>query len=317
MRMRTTTMLSILLVGLFGLAACNGGNGDGDGDTGNDTGVIKDTYEPEDTGMDTGQPDPDTREPEDSGMDAGDDTGTDTGGDSGADTTTDGGDTDADAGMDETSIREIRQAAESNDIQPGDSLSGTYYTSGVVVTGVAGDKSNPDGVFVQEPSGAPEKSGIWVYFGNAQDGVSVPSLEVGHQISVEGTVTNYDNNGNSSNGGLLEIHEVSSVSVDQQGVSVPSPVVIDDPSTLAPGGSNVESYESVLIEVQNVTVAAEPNQFDETELDSGLRIGAALYDYTADVSPTAGDTFSSIVGPLNFGFDKTKIVPRDQNDLTE
>lgn len=55
---------------------------------------------------------------------------------------------------------------------------------------------------------------------------------------------------------------------------------------MAPGGSNAETYESVLVEVSNVTVDASPNMYGETLLKSGLRIGNTLYDYTQDFSPS-------------------------------
>lgn len=307
--------------------------GDESMDVADDTGdepmdVVEDTGdEPMDAGTDTGEDEmdagrdvaSDTDEQIDSHVDPSD-TGGDVAPDSTemADTQTDTQVDTAptpDGGTSEQSIYDIRSAAQG--LTPGGALSGTYTTEGVVVTGVQTDGSgNVQGVFVQEPSGPPEDSGIWVFFGNAQSGVSVPSLSRGNVISVTGTVTNYDNNGGSTSGGLLEIHEVSSVTVTQQNGTVPSPVQISSPSMLAPGGSNAETYESVLVEVSNVSVDTSPNQYGETLLDSGVRIGNTLYDYTQDFSPSSGTTYSSVVGPLNYGFDKTKIVPREQSDIT-
>lgn len=310
-----------------------------------------DTFEPEDTtgstdtGMDTSGGD-DTGMATDTGTDAASDTGADTATDTGDADATDTGDTDADADATDTavdtdadgsamdggdvspdatvsemSIRTIRSQAQSANLQPGDSLSGTYYTSGAVVTGVQtstqSGTTSIDGVFLQEPSGSPENSGIWVYFGNKQSGVSVPSLKVGSKVGVKGQVTNYDNNGGSTMGGLLEIHKVSEVTLVQQGASVPSPVQVSNASTLAPGGSNAEKYESVLVEVSNVSVDMKPNNFGETLLDSGLRIGSTLYDYTQDYSPTSGTTYSSVVGPLNYAYDKTMVAPRTKSDITK
>lgn len=309
----------------------------GDMDVAEDTGdesmdVVEDTGDdPMDAGTDTGEDEMDTGT--DTGRDVASDTDeqtdsqvdpSDTGGDVAPDST-EMADTQTDTQIDtaptpdggtsEQSIYDIRSAAQG--LTPGGALSGTYTTEGVVVTGVQTDGSgNVQGVFVQEPSGPPEDSGIWVFFGNAQSGVSVPSLSRGNVISVSGAVTNYDNNGGSTSGGLLEIHEVSSVTVTQQNGTVPSPVQISSPSTLAPGGSNAETYESVLVEVSNVSVDTSPNQYGETLLDSGVHIGNTLYDYTQDFSPSSGTTYSSVVGPLNYGFDKTKIVPREQSDIT-
>jgi hypothetical protein len=317
---------------------------DGEMDVAEDTGddsmdVAEDTGdEPMDVAEDTGD------EMMDAGADTGEDemdTGTDSGRDVASDTAeqTDGSidpsDTSSDVapdstemadtqtdtapspdgGMGEQSIYDIRSAAQG--LTPGDSLSGTYTTAGVVVTGVQTDGSgNTLGAFVQEPGGPPEDSGIWVFLGNAQSGASVPSLSRGNVISVTGSVLNYANNGGSTSGGLLEIHEVSSISVTQQSGTVPSPVQISSPSTLAPGGTNSETYESVLVEVSNVTVDSSPNQYGETLLKSGIHIGNTLYDYTKDFSPSSGTTYSSVVGPVNYGFDKVKVVPREKSDIT-
>lgn len=307
MRIRTI-LLAMVAAASFAVTACNGNGGDDAGDGGD---TVSDTA-PQDTDeMDTA----DDTETEDTENDSGMDTVADSG-----DTTTmdsDPGDTGADT-MDGNgqptgiSVRELRNRISLN---PGDSASNPYKVTDVIVTGIAADGAG-SGFFIQDNSGAKENSGLWVFTGNNQLSGSLPTINQGTVLEITGTVTNYDNMGNSSQGGLLELEKITDIAVLNQGATLPNPVSVNA-SEIALSGSKSETYEGVLVEVTNVTVKNGPNMFDDTELQSGLYIGPELYNYKNDYSPTANDTYSSIVGPLNFSFDQTEISPRSSSDITK
>lgn len=333
-RAKTTLAACVLLV----MTACGDNGGSDDDENGKQTDTTSetmDTAQPDpDTSEpdpDTSQPDPDTSEPDpdtapvdtgdedtmspppdtaDSGVDTGTDTAMDTGRDA-ADTAPADTKGDADATVGAMSVRQLRSTVS---LQPGDSTSREYTVTDVIVTGIAADGAN-SGFFVQDKSGSPENSGLWVFAGNSTLAGSIPTINRGTVLEITGTVTNYDNQGSSSMGGLLELEEISKVNVLSQGASLPQPVQVSA-SDVALSGSDSETYEGVLVEVTGVEVANPPGNFTDTELTSGLYIGPDLYDYSQDFSPMSGTTYSSIVGPLNFSFDKTEISPREQSDIT-
>jgi len=316
----------VAVCALLFVPAC-GDDDNGGSDTSTDTGM--DTSNPP---RDTSDPDPDSTAPDpDTGdtnsgrdtMDAGDtgprDTGDDTGMDTGMDTGTDTGDRDIstadtmDAGGSGMSVRSLRSTSAVSSLNPGDSTSSEFTVTDVIVTGIDGDGSDT-GFFVQDNSMPRRNSGLWIFTGNNQLSGSLPTINEGTVLEITGTVTNFARQSNPQEG-LLEIEQVSNIRVISQGASLPTPVQVAA-SDVATGGADQEAFEGVLIEVQNVQAAGGPNQFDDTELNSGLFIGPALYQYTNDFSPSQGTTYSSVVGPLNFSFGNAEISPRSMADIT-
>jgi hypothetical protein len=219
----------------------------------------------------------------------------------------------------DSDIRDLRRRA--RNLQPGGSLSGTVDVDEVVVTAVE-TRRNGDvvGAYVQEPNGPKAYSGLWIFFGNAQSSVSVPSLKRGDVLDVEGTVTNYDNQGSSQNGGLLEIEQISSLNVVRSNGSIPSPVRIQNPSEIATGGSRAEALEGVMVRVEDVTISQVSNQngqpqYGEVTLQSGAIVDEKFYAYFEDYQFQQGTTYQYVQGPLHFSFDSTKITPRDRGDI--
>mgnify|MGYP006287463427 CR=1 FL=1 len=336
-------LMVLFVAGALALTACGKKDDDEDKDTGGGgkQDAAMDVEEPDtmppdpDTGgmdveePDTMPPDPDTGA-SDAGVDGGadvmpsdttasdttpsDTTSTDADGgqptfDGGADTTpSDTTSTDADGGMvAATSIRTLRGQVS---VPVGQTTSKEYAVSNVVVTAIH-NKGASWGFFVQDASGNAADSGLYVFTQSAN--ATVPSnIKLGSVLRLQGKVENYKTMGS---GGLLELVDMSDIQVMSQG-TVPAPVSVNA-ADVALSGPDSETYESVLIEVSNVTVKTKPGQFNDTELQSGLYIGPDVYDYTMDYNPTVNDTYTKIVGTLNYSYGKTEIMPRSKSDITK
>lgn len=147
-------------------------------------------------------------------------------------------------------------------------------------------------------------SGMQVFIGNG--GVTgLPNL--GDVLTITGSIGTF--------GGALQIDKLSSVQVDQTGVTVPNPldVAVADVST---GGMLAEPLQGVLVRVQDVVVTSSnpdaPADFEEWEV-SGLRVDDLLYKIPT--RPSVGEAFMSITGIMHFSFNNTKLLPRDENDI--
>jgi hypothetical protein len=94
------------------------------------------------------------------------------------------------------------------------------------------------------------------------------------------------------------------------------PILVADPQRIATGGDLAEALESVLLEVQGVTVSNTapdcPRDFGMFVVTGGLRIDDKNdFDYEAK----RNDFVNSVVGVLHYSFDQTKLFPRDANDI--
>lgn len=306
-------ILTLLAAASLTLAACSDSEDPTDGQ---DTGMDAAMDVEEDMGQDMGEDADEDMGGQDMGEDAqdmgGNDMGTD---DMGMDVEEDGG---GQMGM---SIKDIRTSSTIQNLGLGDSTEEEYTVSNVVVTAVQTDSESGDvlGFFGQDASGSAENSGLWFFVEFGTD-IEIPdTLTRGDVISATGIITNYDNGGMSTEGGQLEMESLTSLSISTEDGPVPSPVMISDASTIATGGSDGETYEGVLVEVSDQTVATwDPaNDFGEVEFESGLRIDSKLYDYPSDFSnASVGDTFTTVRGVLDWSFDSRKIQVRDMSDLT-
>ena len=121
----------------------------------------------------------------------------------------------------------------------------TVQTTGIV-TGLS-----YSGFFIQDGTGP--WSGLWVY-------ISSPSVAVGDQVQVSGTVAEYN--------GLTEIEAVS-VNVLSGNNTLPEPMLLET-------GNLVESYEGVRVKFSNAICTSSPNEYGEWSADDGT--GVALID---------------------------------------
>ena len=169
-----------------------------------------------------------------------------------------------------------------------------------VVTAVSTDGEH---IFLQDAM-ATTHGGLYVSDSGTLLGATASRGDV---VEVTGTYTE------SQGGNLATVALESFTSMGTD--TVPAPTVLTPADILDDGIA--ELYESMLVELQNVTVtSANPDDpagdFGEFEVD-GVRVDDLLYEVTPD--PVLDDTFSTVVGPLNYTFGNFKIVPRDAADV--
>jgi predicted extracellular nuclease len=156
--------------------------------------------------------------------------------------------------------------------------------------------------WVQDPAGGPF-SGLAVFAPSAL----MLTITPGDEVTVVGEYREYF--------GLSELAIQTTADLAITGTAAsPTPVVLD-PADIATGGSLAEDYESVLVRVDGVTVVDDTLGFGEFSISGGLRVDDQFFDPTGWTVPAVNDTFSSITGPLTFGFDEFKLLPRTAADL--
>ncbi len=188
---------------------------------------------------------------------------------------------------------------------PDHPAAGTAVTVSGWVTALRAAGSDP-GFYLQDDGTAPF-SGILVF------GSSSTTVAVGDQVTVTGT---YDE--------FFEVSEVvlGDVTVDASGALPFGPLDVAA-ADVANGGGMAEGYESMLVRVQDVTIADAnpdaPEDFDEFEIDAGLRVDDELTD---DDPMTGlgndcpvGTTFTEIIGVMGFSFSDRKLQPRSAADV--
>lgn len=223
----------------------------------------------------------------------------------------------------------------------------TVTTSGIVTLLKTGTNNGgaASGFFIQEPTATVDadpntSEGLFVFTS------SVPTVAVGDNVSVTGTVVEFN--------GMTEISPVSSVAVNSTGNGLPDAVILTttilDPAA-PPTQPQLEKYEGMRMSATSLrTIAPNDNFYDvdtvlgsvprplrepgieisETvppdpttgtvdcciprwdenperlPVDTNARAGAPLNPYTSNV------TFSNVAGPLDFSFSRYRLIP-DQN----
>ena len=80
-------------------------------------------------------------------------------------------------------------------------------------------------------------------------------------------------------------------------------------------GAMAEMWEGVLVQVQNVTVTAEPDMYDEWVVDDALLVTDFFFASMDWVLPMIDDTFGSLTGVMTYSFDNYKLAPRTAADI--
>ena len=182
-----------------------------------------------------------------------------------------------------SSIYDIQFTTDPNGDSP---LEGESVTTTGIVTAV-GDNF----YFIQDGAGA--WNGIEVFDNNNE-----PS--VGDSIVVSGTVAEFF--------GMTQIESISSFEVVSSNHDLPAVTVIDC-------GDIDESYESVLIRVEEVVCTNEDAGFNMWEVNDGtaaVRVDDKFFVYNA----TQGNTYN-VTGVINYAFSNFRISPRVQNDIDD
>lgn len=158
------------------------------------------------------------------------------------------------------------------------------------------------GFYVQSAAGG-EFSGLFVFSG------STNGVELGDIVRVAGTYEEF-----------FEITELTSASffVSEPGGGLPLTPQVVAAADIADGGALAEPLESVLVQVDMVSIVAmNPDggsDFDEFEIDDGLRVDDLNFEAIDNLCPDAS-TFDSIIGISGFSFDHHKLYPRFEADF--
>ncbi len=138
-------------------------------------------------------------------------------------------------------------------------------------------------------------SGIWVY--DIED-ICEENLQIGDEIYIIGAVDEYY--------GLTEIDDIISLGVLSQDNTI-NPIQIDL--------SDInESYESVLVELNNIYCSQTSDDIGEWKISDGtneLKVDNLYYSY----SPTLNEEFSSLTGILTYDWDKYKLQIRNSGEV--
>ncbi len=176
----------------------------------------------------------------------------------------------------------------------------TVELKGVIVTsGTFKASSNLTGFFVSDATTG-KWHGIEVVYGPS---VTVTGMTIGSVVDIAGKYVEYND--------FSEIN-ATSITVVSQGIPL-EPVVIDDPAAIATGGADAEAYESVLVEVRNVSVIDNSIGYGQFKVTGGLMVDDAIYKYTP--VPANGTVYARLAGFLTYSFSNFMLVPRDANDM--
>ncbi len=192
-------------------------------------------------------------------------------------------------------------------------------TEGLIVTSPVFETSGQPSFYAQDPS-SDQWSGIFIY----ARGLDASGIEPGSIVTIDGTYAEYY--------GMTQI-EASSVTVTGT-TDMPQPVVVSI-ADVNDDGDLAESYESVLIQVQNAVTtqavfpgnnggdfgdfAVAPIGDPATELVIGWQMKhgfacPASGDCTED-KREVGQHFVSITGPLSYSYSHFRLQPRTLEDL--
>jgi len=168
--------------------------------------------------------------------------------------------------------------------QPASPYDGQAVTTSGIVTGVFGS-----GYFIQDGQG--EWNGVYAYGSS--------NVALGDEITITGTVVEYFE--------LTEINNITDLQIISSGNDIPEPEIIETWDV------NDESWESVLVKIEEAICTNTNLGYGEWELNDGS--GPCRVDDLGIVfTPDQGISYA-VTGPLFFSFDDYKIEPRDENDI--
>ncbi len=190
-------------------------------------------------------------------------------------------------------------------------FNGCEVTISGIVTGDTAQSMSGYGAYVMQ-----SESGPWngIVF-DPMDGVE---LTRGDSITVTGIVDEYDSEWNFKWDNNTKMNDISSIVVHSSGHALDATTV--STADLAQDADEVESYEGVLVTINNVTVSA-VNSYDWS-IDDGSGITCLIDDDAANMAAdnfmstlAVGTTLESVTGFFNFSFGTYKIQIRDLGDL--
>ncbi len=170
----------------------------------------------------------------------------------------------------------------------------------IATTGLFKVSDNLNGFFASDPEGGAWHGILVTVFKDTE----IENFELGAKLIVSGTYKEF-----------YEMSEIDADSVMVTGTgTVPDPVVIDDPCSIGTNGADAEMYESVLVELHDVTVTEGANQYGEFKVGDGacLIVDDKVFSYEA---PAVGTTYSVLRGVMYYNFNEFKLNPRSADDM--
>ncbi|MFO7895620.1 MAG: FlgD immunoglobulin-like domain containing protein [Candidatus Cloacimonadales bacterium] len=176
---------------------------------------------------------------------------------------------------------------------------GELVTTSGVVTAIFSNT-----FFIQDGAGA--WNGLCVY----PNTFDISDLAVGNEIEVTAMVDEYN--------GKTELLDLQEIVVLNETAELPAPEIIMTGEIVLADLHNPEAWEGVLVQMENVTVTDPDLGYGEWEIDDGLDFSApcmvgAAGEYSYE--PIVEDTFSALVGIVDFSYGNFKLEPRDDADL--
>lgn len=150
--------------------------------------------------------------------------------------------------------------------------------------------------FISQPEGGAWK-GIYIFNWDV-------AVALGDMVEVTGTVIEYF--------GYTEL-TYCDVTILSSGNPVPNPSIVTTGQIA--GGMVAESYEGCLVKVMNVTVTQAADNYGQWAANDNT--GACFFDdlFYVHPEPAVGDTYTSIIGNVNYGYDEYSINPRTMDDV--
>ncbi len=138
-----------------------------------------------------------------------------------------------------------------------------------------------------------------------KNNLDLSELAVGDIVSIHGSYVEFND--------LSEIMATAVAITGHQDAH--QPILISDPCSIATGGADAEAYESVLVEVHDVTVTEPDLGYNEFEVGGCLRVDDKLYPEFP--LPAENTVYSILRGFLGYSYSNYKLWPRDANDMVE
>ncbi len=155
------------------------------------------------------------------------------------------------------------------------------------------------GFFIADDTGP--WHGIYVYYPSG----TMP--QIGDLVQVRGEVQEYY--------GLTELSNGATYTVLSSGHTPYAPAVVNTADIQYDDADISEQYESVFVEVHNITVTAEIDTHGIwTFTDAGGGAGKAD-DWGYHLEPNVGDRFAILRGALVYDWNEFKVLPRDADDI--
>lgn len=204
-------------------------------------------------------------------------------------------------------IQDIQDASSPNHVGKG---GGVILKGVIATTPLFRVNDTLNGFFIGDTFPA-KHGGVMVVIGKDD----LKTLKIGDVLDVEGAVDEYFGNtqvsAQASRGGIVT-NTGSNRESDIKAVEVKAEDLPADPTDKGnPDASKPEPYEGMLVELKNVTVETEADQYGAWTLQGGVLVEDTFFRY----KPKKGDKIGFVRGVLQYTFDKYRLLPRTYKDI--